>query len=75
MGVYGQTQQEARKKLAQAVAAIDRGDYVEPHCMDKLHRRTRQPRPPVPLQGKAVVKALYHVRLQGIQLNSNVFIY
>ena len=31
--VYGQTQQEARKKLAQAVAAIDRGDYVEPQKM------------------------------------------
>ena len=27
--VYGQTEQEARKKLAQAVAAIDRGDYVD----------------------------------------------
>lgn len=31
--VYGQTQQEARKKLAQAVAAIDRGDYMEPQKM------------------------------------------
>ena len=31
--VYGQTQQEARKKLSQAVAAIDRGDYVEPQKM------------------------------------------
>lgn len=31
--VYGQTQQEARKKLAQAVAAIDRGDYISPQKM------------------------------------------
>lgn len=31
--VYGHTQQETRKKLAQAVAAIDRGDYVEPQKM------------------------------------------
>lgn len=31
--VYGQTQKEARQKLAQAVAAIDRGDYIEPQKM------------------------------------------
>lgn len=28
--VYGATQQEVRKKLSQAVAALDKGDYFEP---------------------------------------------
>lgn len=31
--VYGATQQEVRKKLAQAVAALDSGDYFEPSKM------------------------------------------
>lgn len=31
--VYGQTQKAARQKLAQAVAAVDRGEYVEPQKM------------------------------------------
>lgn len=31
--VYGSTQKEVRQKLAQAVAALDNGDYFEPSKM------------------------------------------
>ncbi len=31
--VYGRTQKEVRQKLAQAIAAVDNGDYFEPSKM------------------------------------------